>query len=351
MFNIFASCHDLLAQKLHRYGVRGIYLELLQSYLSCRKQCVSYNNEVSSIAQLDNGVPQGSVLGPLLFIIYINDINLAISPYKCVVYCDDTTGASIGKSEDEVEEKSTEFEALANNWFTNNSLQLNLDKTQRLTVSSNRSMTNGSSVYLLGIVVDDRLNWSAHIRHLNKKLSSGLFVIRRLRETIDQKYLIMVYHSLLHSHISYGAILWGNSTTADIIFKTQKQAIRVMAKNGYRDHCHPWFKKFGILPLPCVWLYQQLVEIHKNKNTFRKNSDNHSYNSRHGDNLLKPQFKLKISTDNSLRFELYNILGKNVKNLNDLAFKIRLKSFLLYHCYYTVNEYVTVAKTNTDLIT
>nr|CAI5836433.1 unnamed protein product [Callosobruchus analis] len=103
-------------------------------------------------------------------------------------------------------------------------------------------MTNGSSVYLLGIVVDDRLNWSAHIRHLNKKLSSGLFVIRRLREAIDQKYLIMVYHSLLHSHISYGAILWGNSTTADIIFKTQKQAIRVMAKIGYRDHCHPWFK-------------------------------------------------------------------------------------------------------------
>nr|CAI5842031.1 unnamed protein product [Callosobruchus analis] len=212
-------------------------------------------------------------------------------------------------------------------------------------------MTNGSSVYLLGIVVDDRLNWSAHIRHLNKKLSSGLFVIRRLRETIDQKYLIMVYHSLLHSHISYGAILWGNSTTADIIFKTQKQAIRVMTKIGYRDHCHPWFKKFGILPLPCVWLYQQLVEIHKNKNTFRKNSDNHSYNSRHGDNLLKPQFKLKISTDNSLRLELYNILGKNVKNLNDLAFKIRLKSFLLYHCFYTVNEYVTVAKNNTDLIT
>ena len=172
--------HDLLLRKLSRYGIRGPPLDLLRSYLSNRQQCVDFSGSLSGYSGVTGGVPQGSVLGPLLFIIYVNDLYRFVSPQVCVQYADDTTFVCRDKDVNILKEECKHLIQRAEAWFANNNLKLNISKTQQLIVSSNPQMTCGDSVNLLGITVDDRLDWRAHLTNLRKKLSKSIFVINNL---------------------------------------------------------------------------------------------------------------------------------------------------------------------------
>ncbi len=331
--------HKHLLDKLEKYGVRGVPLQILASYLTERKQCVEANGISSSFRAVRSGVPQGSVLGPLLFVIYINDLYQYLLPVNCVLYADDTTLISSDKSRKILNKKVQQNIKQAESWFSANQLKLNSNKTKTLVISSNRQTIQGNTVKLLGITIDDSLNWKAHVEKLCKKLSCSLFALRRMLNLVDIKGLLTIYHALIHSHLAYGTLIWGNSTDALRAFRMQKRSVRLIGKAGYREHCQPLFKKFEIMPLPCIYIYQQLLAIHKKSKMIVKGSDIHSYSTRYADHLRTNKFRLDLSKNNSLNIKLYNVLSDDVKKLCSSKFKQNIKSFLHAHCFYSVDKY------------
>lgn len=331
--------HELLLEKLFRYGVRGLPLRLLQSYLHNRQQSVYVNGSKSCFETIKCGVPQGSVLGPLLFVIYINDLYHYVSPVKCTLYADDTSFIVSNKDIVSLNNSLIKLNTEANSWFENNTLKLNVEKTQKLILSTNPLITVGNTVKILGITVDDQLTWTSHVNLLTKKLASATFALRRLSNLLHISSLVSAYYSLVHSHLSYGVLLWGNSSSAIKAFRSQKKAIRVIAKAGYFDHCKPIFQRFRIMPLPTLYIYYQLLEIHKNKELFILNSDVHTYPTRNCDHIRPNRYKYKKSATNSLDVGLYNVLPVSVKNSTFSKFKQTIKNYLCKFCFYSTHEY------------
>lgn len=331
--------HSILLEKMSLYGIRGLPLCLFDSYLNNRRQSVCLHNLTSSTLNIKHGVPQGSVLGPFLFLIYINDLCNHLTTPSCVVFADDTTIICQNNDINNLHDESSRIANKAENWFTSNKLKLNPDKSQRLVFSTNRTLIRGSSANWLGIILDDSLSWSQHIDALRNKLSSATFVLRQLK-SFNFDVLKNVYFSLFHTHLNYGVILWGSSPNAIKIFRQQKIAIRILANAKYRDHCRPFFLKFKIMTLPSLYIYSVLLEIHKKINNYSTQSEIHDYNTRSANLLRVPRFRLCKSTKNSLDLRLYNGIPENIKSLNILRFKKEIKKFLVKHCFYSVEDYL-----------
>ena len=300
---------------------------------------MEFNGEISTEQNINCGVPQGSILGPLLFIIYINDLCLYMNPTKCILYADDTTFIASDKSLDKLRADTDLITQKAEDWFTYNRLMLNKEKTQSLIISTNRGISRGHSVKLLGITVDDRLSWAEHVEDLRCKLVGIIFLLRRLRAFVGAEMLRACYFGLFHSRTSYGVILWGNSAHALTVFRLQKKAIRVLANVNSRTHCRPLFKAYGIMPLPCLYVYHTLIEIHRQRNSMTSSNDMHRYNVRNNLLCIK-RYRLTTSKNNSLNLQLYNILPSDFQALDCARFKQGIKKLLLTYCFYSVEEYL-----------
>jgi len=188
----------------------------LSSYLGERTQIVKINNIFSRPSQINKGVPQGSILGPILFLFYINDFPAYIENISIpILYADDTTLTIYGKDIDQIAIASDSCLDEANRWFISNDLTINKLKTENLLCSLNQNIikaNTNNSVKMLGIHIDPKLKWDVHITQLAKSLAKNLFILRRVRNYISFKCLKSVYFALVHSLISYGTILWGNSS-------------------------------------------------------------------------------------------------------------------------------------------
>lgn len=332
--------HRLLLRKLSLYGIRGPPLSLLRSYLMDRKQCVVVDGLRSDFLSVKQGVPQGSILGPLLFIIYINDLCNFVAPSKCVLFADDASLINIGRSVQLLTARADRLQSGVERWLALGCLKLNGLKTHRLIFSSNRSVTCGASARLLGVILDDGLTWSPHVKYLTKKLASLTFLFRNLREFLSLQVLKMAYFSLFHSHLSYGVALWGNSADAVKIFRQQKKVIRVIMRAQWRAHCRPFFRQLGVMPLPCVYVYFMLLEIHRVRSSLPVNSDYHSYGTRNVASIRPIRFRLEMSSRNSLNLGLYNHLPLSLRNLSLPKFKSSLKKILIEQSFYSVSEFL-----------
>lgn len=225
-------------------------------------------------------------------------------------------------------------------WFTQNLLKLNIDKAQDIIFTTKPGVSQDTSVKLLGITLDSKLNWQAHILSLKGRLSSVVFLLNKLKAIVSTSTLLTVYHSLFHCQVSYGVYLWGNASDALSIFRLQKKAVRVIEKAGFRDHCKPLFTDFGIMTLPSLYIFYQLLEIHKNRDKFNLNSFYHNYATRTANLIRVPGYRIKKSESNSLNIRLYNILPDNVKNNTLNRFKFIVKKFLLKNAFYSIGEYM-----------
>ena len=239
--------------------------------MSDREQFVDFDNNKSSTQKIECGVPQGSILGPLLYLIYVNDI-ATCTHGNILSFADDT---ALFLSDSNLGNLFTNANVEVNklfNWFCANRLSLNPTKTKALVISNSNNPVNSvdqqlyingtpltqigsnfheKSTKFLGLHLDDILSWKHHLAHINRKISYALFMIKQVKHFLPANSLKTLYYALIHPHLSYGILAWGNANSS-ILKKTeilQKRAIRTINRANYNSHTEPLFKKCGILKL------------------------------------------------------------------------------------------------------
>ena len=215
--------HNSLCEKLNHYGLRGNVNKLIRLYLDNRRQYVSLNGFDSEIKNVNCGVPLGSSLGPLLFLIYINDFRLCLDKTNCGHFADDTFIMYNNKKLKSIETiVNTELKQVSPQ-LTLNKLSLNSDKTklsffhsQRHSLSydvisikfSGKKLYPVDNIKYLGMYIDKYLSWNYHILQLSKKLRANS-ILSKLRHNAPIETCLQVYYAIFYSHLIYGCNIWG----------------------------------------------------------------------------------------------------------------------------------------------
>jgi len=280
--------HNILLTKLEKLGVRGVELLWFKNYLSNRKQFVTVGEANSSLLDIILGVPQGSILGPLLFLLYINDLPKCSKLFSQLFADDTTQSASHNKLEDITLFVNQEFHKTVN-FFCAHRLSLHPEKTKFMIVSCSTVNTvpnivinynplneaqdpskifkmnyinNSSTPYakFLGVLIDPKLSFKTHISHVTKKVSTALYFLRGAKKVLNQRALKFIYYALFHSHLIYASQLWSccNESLLKPIVTKQKMAIRILSNAKYNSHTEPLFKKLTILPFAQLCLFFKL---------------------------------------------------------------------------------------------
>ena len=210
--------HSILLQKLNHYGIRGKALELIESYLWGREQCVQVSDTTSDLNLIKHGVPQGSILGPLFFLLYINDIANCSSLLNFYLFADDTTIFFAHKDINTVEQTINKELVHVSNWLVANKLSLNVGKSCALLFRQKNDKSipalnitiNGLPIdekefaKYLGILIDNKLTFSKHIQHIRTKLNKGNAILSMVRHYLPKKTLLNTYNAQIQPHIDYG---------------------------------------------------------------------------------------------------------------------------------------------------
>jgi hypothetical protein len=243
--------HKILIDKLEHYGIRGRSLDWFSSYLTGRTQYTFCNGVNSELRTITCGVPQGSVLGPLLFLLYINDLPNISNKLKFYLFADDTN-IFFESSDLESLEKTVNRELKKLSlWLNANRLALNISKTnfvifaaknkplQNVTLLINRkAIQQTDNVKYLGVIIDSQLTFTQHIANVVKKVSRITGLMYRIRGCVDNTTLNMIYYSLIYPHLLYGIPIWGNADDTHInpLLILQKKAVRLILNKHRNIH-------------------------------------------------------------------------------------------------------------------
>lgn len=362
--------HDILINKLQAYGIRGNVLDLIKSYLSNRKQITtitkvnlkSKKEEVYSSSEriVKFGVPQGSVLGPLLFIVYINDLPKVIN-HPMTLFADDSTVSVACHNREYYESNINSTLDSIINWLSNNNLKININKTNLMQFTQrhnfvpnmninyqNKSINEIESTKFLGIIIDTKLDWKVHTEDLAKRLSSSAYALYKLAPVVQIDALLNAYHGLVAAILRYGLVFWGNSTLFNLVFKAQKRCIRSMFGLQTTDSCKPKFIEYKILTLSSLYILEVAIFVKSNPNYFPRLCDRVQRNRRDQYKLCLPKAKKSLMRNSIFCMGpvIYNKLPKHLRELDIHNFKIKLKSILAETCYYTVNEFLSDPELN-----
>lgn len=352
--------HDVLLDKLKFYNFSHKSLSWIKSYLSNRKQrTVLFHKNIkyaSDWQEIKHGVPQGSILGPLLFLIFINDLPVNIG-YPLILYADDTTSIVQSKNSILLSESIKQNLNQLSAWFKANGLKLNSSKTQIVKFSTfqNKEVFPDNILFedqvleivntcnFLGIILDKNLSWKSCVDKLSKRLNSCCYQMLVLRDSVDIQTRIMVYYALFYSLIYYGIEFWGISTDSKTVFKIQKKYLRIMTFSKKNSSCKDIFNKLQILTIPSLYIFKSLVNIKNNYNSLFDNQHQHNYTTRNKHNFLYPKHNLTLYERNSqyMGMKFFNKLPYSLQSLDDLnKFKTRLKEILLLKTYYSIEEFL-----------
>ena len=347
--------HEILINKLRHYGIRGIPLKWFESYLSGRQQYVILNNIASDNQSITTGVPQGSILGLLLFLIYINDLASVSSKFTLNLFADDSSFFLQANSPiDLINTANEELKGIVR-WLNVNRLSLNVKKSKYILFYRKGTTPNcNNKLYLnntevervtqikyLGYIIDEQLSWKAHINYVSLKISKNIAILKKLTKFFNTDNLYNFYYSLIYPYLTNGNTVWGVSgmNTLNPLIILQKKIVRILSKSGRRDHTLPLFKNLNILPLKCLYVYNVLLYMYKVRNErlpdifntiFIKFRDVSSRNTRQNCLYHVPNYRTKylentiiiqgskIANDHKTLFENHYSIGtfkRAVKNL------------------------------------
>ena len=266
---------------------------------------------------------------------------------KYVLYADDTTISVHDRSMGALVERAAEAESAAVQWFRSNGLTLNEEKTVRMVFSLCRSRDCGdldveNCVKFLGVCLDPTLSWGSHIDALASKLSSNIYLLRNLSNSLSPAVLKTAYFALCHSLLSYAILSWGQASGWNRVFALQRRAVRLICGLNYREDCRDSFIQLRILTFPCVYIYEALVYARSNLDALSINQVQHNYLTRHRNDIRLPQIRLTKSqkTVNYLCIKYFNRLPESIKLLCIPKFEREIKNILLTNAFYSYKEFL-----------
>ena len=261
-------------------------------------------------------MPQGSVLGPLLFLLYINDIHTCSSLLSFILFADDTNLFISGKNIEELEILVNREMKCVQVWLEDNQLTLNLKKTNYVVFKSHKKqckkelkiklneyvINKANNTKFLGVIIDEHLTWKNHISYVTCKIAKTVGVLCKARHVINQDLLLSLYYSLIYPHLIYGNIVWGNNykTRLDRVIKMQKKVVRIITFSSYTESSKPLFQKLQILNVDQINSHQTILfmfDLFNNKLPYKfndvyvLNSQLHSYGTRQSNNIHKQFYR------------------------------------------------------------
>ena len=302
--------HSILLSKLQHYGLNSLALKWFSSYLSDRQQFVEIDGIKSEINNINTGVPQGSTLGPLLFVIYMNDINKVSNIFKAILYADDTSLNSTlslfsNPQNNRLSENiNLELDKISA-WMRANKLSLNISKTKYMVFRYSQRSLNTipklnlkientiiekvSNFNFLGLTINENMSWKNHISNVGRKISKTIGIMRKVKKFVNSNILLKIYNALILSRLHYGILCWGFD--CQNLFKLQKKAIRVICNAKYNSHTDPLFKKKNVLKITDIFQVQCLKFYFNYENskapfyflnefTFTRGEQTHNHNTR-----------------------------------------------------------------------
>ena len=320
---------DILLKKLIHYGFKNVANTWFKNYLVNRTQYVCINGVFSTEKTITCGVPQGSVLGPLLFLLYINDLPLATSFFTSL-FADDT---SFLKSSSDIAslilDANTELKKAAK-WFQANRLTLNVSKTKYI-VFRNKNMhfdPNSCNISIgnkilerignncvnkyfkfVGLKLDEFLNWDFQIEHISNKIASSIFALSQIKNILPLNIRLLVYNSLVRPHIEYGIVTWGGVKNSKLqkIRSLQKKAIRVVNNSTFKAHSNPLFSKLKLLNLDDTYKLSVLTFMH-------------GYFNNNLPSSFQNMFKSLTEPNRTKSYKLERVLNKNLESFPSAMF-------------------------------
>ena len=342
-----------LLRKLYLYGVRDIENYWIRSYLTGRVQFTNIGDSCSSVLPVERGVPQGSIFGPLLFLIFINDLCNSSQFLKFCMYADDTSLLCSSKNIYELIGKVNIELGKINSWFVANQLIINESKTKFMVFHrskklvptvlppiyiNNASINRVYSFKFLGVVLDVNLKFKDHVLNVTKKISKFIPLIYRIRKYLNKPLLMQLYFGLIYPNLIYCITVWGasNKNVINPLQISQNKLVRAICGADRMDSARPLFNSLRIFNVKEVYNYMVCNYIYKsisrNENIFVRNESQHNTRQAVHEALHVP-YTHSTQTMQSITYSgtrAYNTVPVNIRRCESfVTFKYRLKAHIL----------------------
>jgi hypothetical protein len=352
--------HQILLDKLDHYGIRGNCLSWFSSYLTGRSQFVCVNNTVSKCKPIEIGVPQGSVLGPMLFLLYINDIAQLTNNTDITItlFADDTNVFIQGKNVVNLKQRAESLMKLLSKWLRDNRLSLNTDKTEfsifhtarsRIPDSCNNLTFDNTTINrvetskYLGMVFDDTLSWAPHIRHLLNQLVKYTGIFKLIHKLVPTGCKKQLYYANVYSRVQYGIEVYGQACSGQLkkVQVMQNRLLKTLYRLDWLTPTVDLHRDLSLLTVKDIFKLHVAKFVFKQKNGslpstfntyFSTNAQVHRHSTRQVNSLhvIRPNTTQGAKTIKIMGVNIYNNLPAYITDSPSIkAFKRRIRKHLL----------------------